>query len=174
MPLPGWRASLERAVTEGGVLGADAVTPAAGHEGVRLLAGVLGHPLQLAQANWSTSRRGVIRGIHYTEVPPGRAKYVTCVRGAVLDVRVGSLTFGHHDAVRLDTASPRAIYLAEGPGHGFCALTDDASVLYLCSTRYHPSRERSIHPLDPDLALPWPAHAERVPWWPLRAMVVLC
>jgi dTDP-4-dehydrorhamnose 3,5-epimerase len=131
-----------------------------------LLAAELGHPVSLAQANWSTSRRGVIRGIHYADVPPGQAKYVTCTRGAVLDVvvdlRVGSPTFGRHAAVRLDGSTRRAVYLGEGLGHGFCALTDDATVLYLCSTGYNPTGEHGIHPLDPDLALPWPTDIAHV------------
>ncbi|MGH3658167.1 MAG: dTDP-4-dehydrorhamnose 3,5-epimerase family protein, partial [Micromonosporaceae bacterium] len=62
------------------------------------LAEVVGHPLRLAQANMSVSARGVVRGIHYADVPPSQAKYVTCPRGAVLDVvvdlRVGSATYG--------------------------------------------------------------------------------
>ncbi len=124
----------------------------------------LGHPLSLAQANWSTSFRGVIRGIHYADVPPGQAKYVTCVSGAVLDVivdlRVGSPTFGDHDTVHLDEESRRAVYLSEGLGHGFCALSDEATVLYLCSTPFNPTAEHGVHPLDPALALPWPADVE--------------
>lgn len=130
------------------------------------LATELAHELRLEQANWSTSRRGVIRGIHYADVPPGQAKYVTCVRGAVLDIvvdlRVGSPTFGRHEAVRLDDEARRAVYIAEGLGHGFCALTDDATVLYLCSTGYNPTGEHGVHPLDADLALPWPSEVEPV------------
>lgn len=124
------------------------------------LAEAAGHPLQIMQANWSTSRRGVIRGVHYADVPPGQAKYVTCVHGAVLDVivdlRVGSPTFARHQAVELRSTAPAAVYLGEGLGHAFCALTDDATVLYLCSTSYNPAAEHGIHPLDPALALPWP------------------
>ncbi|HYJ74288.1 MAG TPA: dTDP-4-dehydrorhamnose 3,5-epimerase family protein, partial [Kineosporiaceae bacterium] len=86
----------------------------------------VGHPLGLAQANLSVSRPGVVRGIHYADVPPGQAKYVTCVRGAVLDVvvdlRVGSPAFGRWEAVRLDDRERRALYVAEGLGHAFCAL----------------------------------------------------
>ncbi len=119
-----------------------------------------GHDLALAQANCSVSRRGVVRGIHYADVPPGQAKYVTCVAGAVLDVvvdlRVGSPAFGRHDAVRLDTQERKAVYLPEGVGHGFVALTDDATVMYLCSTPFNPSAEHGVNPLDPALALPWP------------------
>lgn len=120
----------------------------------------VGHPLDLAQANCSVSRRGALRGIHYADVPPGQAKYVTCTRGAVLDVvvdvRAGSPTFGIWEAVTLDDVARRAVYLAEGLGHGFCALTDDAVVTYLCSTTYDPATERGITPLDLDLAIGWP------------------
>ena len=121
----------------------------------------IGHPMRVAQVNLSTSARGVVRGIHFADVPPGQAKYVTCVRGAVLDVvvdiRVGSPTFGRWDSVRLDEVDRRAIYIAEGLGHGFCALTDDATLVYLCSETYNPGHEHAIHPLDPDLAIEWPA-----------------
>jgi dTDP-4-dehydrorhamnose 3,5-epimerase len=125
------------------------------------LAEHVGHPLRLAQANMSVSAQGVVRGIHYADVPPGQAKYVTCARGAVLDVivdlRVGSPTFGRHEAVRLDETDRRAVYLAEGLGHGFCALTDDATLVYLCSQTHAPQREHTVHPLDPDLGIEWPA-----------------
>src|SRR4051794_12136610 len=66
----------------------------------------VGHPLDLRQANASVSAAGVVRGIHFADVPPSQAKYVTCPVGAVLDVvvdiRVGSPTFGQWDAVLLD------------------------------------------------------------------------
>jgi dTDP-4-dehydrorhamnose 3,5-epimerase len=120
----------------------------------------VGHPLRLVQTNHSTSRRGVLRGIHYADVPPGQAKYVYCPRGAFLDVivdlRVGSPTFGQWEAVRLDEIDRRAVYLAEGLGHAPFSLTDDAALLYLCSTGYNPGREHGVHPLDPALDLPWP------------------
>ncbi|HSN06975.1 MAG TPA: dTDP-4-dehydrorhamnose 3,5-epimerase [Candidatus Angelobacter sp.] len=127
-------------------------------------ASAVGHDLALAQANCSVSRRGVLRGIHYADVPPGQAKYVTCVRGAVLDVavdiRVGSPTFGAWDSVLLDTVDRRAIYLAEGLGHAFLSLEDDSTVVYLCSEGYAPAREHEIHPLDPAIAIAWPADVE--------------
>jgi dTDP-4-dehydrorhamnose 3,5-epimerase len=121
----------------------------------------VGHPLRLAQANLSVSRAGTLRGVHFADVPPGQAKYVTCVRGAVLDVivdiRVGSPTWKVHDAVLLDDVDRRAVYLPEGLGHAFVALTDDATVTYLCSTVYHPTGEHGLNPLDPALGIEWPA-----------------
>ena len=83
-----------------------------------------GRSLRLAQANCSTSNRGVIRGIHFTAVPPGQAKYVTCVQGAILDVvvdvRTGSPTFGKWAAVLLDE-SGGAVFISEGLGHAWMA-----------------------------------------------------
>lgn len=129
-------------------------------------AAALGHELGLAQANMSVSRRGVVRGIHFADVPPGQAKYVTCARGAALDVvvdiRVGSPTFGSWDAVRLDDEDRRAVYLSEGLGHAFCALTDDTTVVYLCSTPYDASREHGVDPMDPEIGIQWPVEVTPV------------
>ena len=120
----------------------------------------VGHPLTVAQANQSVSARGVVRGVHFAAVPPSQAKYVYCPRGAVLDVvidiRIGSPTFGRWDAVRLDDVDRRAVYVSEGLGHAFMALADGSAVTYLCSTGYNPDREFGTNPLDPDLGLPWP------------------
>ena len=97
-------------------------------------------------------------------MPPGQAKYVQCVRGAVIDVvvdiRVGSPTYRQWEAVRLDDDTHHAVHLSEGLGHAFFALTDRATVVYLCSEGYAPEREHGIHPLDPDLAIEWPAGIE--------------
>jgi len=127
------------------------------------LEAAIGHPLTLRQANTSVSKRGVVRGIHFADVPIGQAKYVTATHGAVIDyvidIRVGSPTFGQWDSVRLDTVDRRAIYLAEGLGHAFVALTDDATVSYLVSDTYNPTAEHGINPLDPDVALVFPAEA---------------
>jgi dTDP-4-dehydrorhamnose 3,5-epimerase len=125
------------------------------------LADEIGHPMQMLQGNISVSARGVVRGIHFADVPPGQAKYITCTRGAVLDVivdiRVGSPTFGRWEGVQLDEVDRRAVYVGEGLGHGFCALTDDATLTYMCSATFNPTGEHGIHPLDPDLAIAWTA-----------------
>lgn len=122
--------------------------------------GFAGHRLDLRQANCSVSAAGVLRGLHFAEVPPGQAKYVTCVAGSVFDVvvdiRVGSPTFGRWDAVLLDTDAHRSVYLAEGLAHGFLALQDNSTVMYLCSAEYNPAREHTIDALDPELGIDWP------------------
>ena len=126
----------------------------------------LGYWPETAQANCSVSRRGVVRGIHFASVPPGQAKYVTCVSGVILDVvvdlRVGSPSYGRWEAVQLDDESRRAVFLAEGLGHAFTALSEEATVIYLCSTPYSPGREHGVHPLDPDIGVEWPTGTEPV------------
>ncbi len=127
------------------------------------LAEQLGHSIDLRQANTSVSKRGVVRGIHFADVPRGQAKYVTVTHGAVIDyvidIRVGSPTFGQWDSVLLDTVDRRAIYLAEGLGHAFVALTDDATVSYLVSDVFSASKEHGINPLDPRIGLVFPPEA---------------
>jgi len=119
-----------------------------------------GHPLRLAQANCSVSSAGTLRGIHFAELPPSQAKFVTCLHGGafdvVVDLRVGSATYGQWDAVLLDDQDRRAVYLPEGVGHGFMALEDQTIVTYLCSAPYAAGREHTIHPLDPDIGITWP------------------
>lgn len=126
-----------------------------------------GHRLRVAQTNHSVSARDVIRGVHFADVPPGQGKYVYCPRGALLDivvdVRVGSPTFGQWEAVRLDSSEFGGLYLAEGLGHAFVALTDDTAMTYLCSTPYNPGAEHGISPLDPALGLPWEQHLGGAP-----------
>jgi dTDP-4-dehydrorhamnose 3,5-epimerase len=126
----------------------------------------VGYPLRVAQSNHSVSRRGALRGVHYADVPPGQAKYIYCPYGALLDVvidlRVGSPTFGKSDSVVLDSTEFRALYLPEGLGHAFIALTDDTMMSYLCTTGYNPGGEHGLNPLDPGMALPWPADIEPI------------
>lgn len=121
----------------------------------------VGRPFELAQANCSVSAAGVLRGIHFSDVPPGQAKYVTCLSGAVLDVvvdiRVGSPTFGQWDSVLLDDADRRQVFIAEGLGHAFMSLADGSTVVYLCSTGYAPGREHGVDPLDPAIGIEWPS-----------------
>ncbi|WP_433265185.1 dTDP-4-dehydrorhamnose 3,5-epimerase family protein [Actinosynnema sp. CS-041913] len=118
----------------------------------------VGHGLRVAQTNHSESRRGVIRGVHYADVPPGQSKYVHCPRGKLLDVlvdiRVGSPTFGVWDVVELSSSAFNSIYAPEGVGHAVMALEDGSVTSYLCSEGYNPKAERALNPLSMDL--PWP------------------
>jgi dTDP-4-dehydrorhamnose 3,5-epimerase len=156
-------------ITETRISGAFSVTPQQHRDdrGVFLewfrsdrFAEAAGHPFTIAQANCSVSAAGTVRGIHFAQLPPSQAKYVTCPSGAILDVvvdiRVGSPTYGQWDAVVLDDVDRKALYLSEGLGHAFMALADDTVVNYLCSAPYAPGREHGVHPLDPAIGIEWP------------------
>jgi dTDP-4-dehydrorhamnose 3,5-epimerase len=139
----------------------------------------------LAQANCSVSAKGVLRGIHFALYPPGQRKYVTCLSGSAMDVivdlRIGSPTFGKWKSLLLDTVERRVVSIPSGIGHGFMALEDNTSIVYLCDRRYDPSSEREINPMDSDLAIEWsksispimsekdlkaPSFKESLPWLP--------
>ncbi|SDI67025.1 dTDP-4-dehydrorhamnose 3,5-epimerase family protein [Nonomuraea jiangxiensis] len=122
--------------------------------------------LDVAQVNCSVSNAGVLRGVHFAAVPPGQAKYLMCVSGRILDVvvdvRVGSPTYGRWEAVTLEEGTRGALLIAEGLGHAFMALSEQATVIYLCSQPYAPGREHGVHPLDPAIGIDWPAGLEPV------------
>ena len=125
-----------------------------------------GHGFDMRQANCSVSAAGVLRGLHFAQLPPSQAKYVTCVTGSVFDVvvdiRVGSPTYGHWDSVLLDDVDRRSVYLSEGLAHAFLALQDDSTVMYLCSAPYAPQREHTIAATDPAIGIEWPLPAEQL------------
>lgn len=126
-----------------------------------------GAPLfPVAQSNHSRSRRGVVRGVHFTATPPGAAKYVSCAAGKALDIvvdlRTGSPTFGKWDATVLDQVDFRAVYLPVGVGHAFVALEDDTVMSYLLSTHYVPENELAVSALDPAIGLPLPDDVEAI------------
>ncbi|SER42475.1 dTDP-4-dehydrorhamnose 3,5-epimerase family protein [Actinokineospora terrae] len=120
-----------------------------------------GHKLfPIAQTNHSRSQRGVVRGVHFTVTRPGSAKYVYCARGKaidiVVDIRVGSPTYGQWDSVLLDQDDFRAMYFPVGCGHAFIALEDDTVMSYMVSSSYVPEHELALSVLDPALGLPIP------------------
>ena len=114
----------------------------------------------VAQVSHSRSRRGVVRGVHFTATPPGTAKYVSCPNGSaldiVVDIRVGSPTYGSWDTVVLGPQENRAVFFPVGVGHAFVALEDDTVMSYVLSTRYAVENELAVSPLDPELGLPLP------------------
>ncbi len=118
------------------------------------------------QANLSVSARDVVRGLHYSLAPEGQAKLVTCAMGelddVVVDLRVGSPTFGRVEVVTLRAAEGRGVLLPAGAGHGFVVTSEQAALCYLLSSPYAPSAELEIHPFDPELAVPWRLSGEAV------------
>jgi dTDP-4-dehydrorhamnose 3,5-epimerase len=125
----------------------------------------LGVPDEFVQENHSRSAQGVIRGIHF-KVGAGMAKLIRCARGRILDVvvdvRVGSPTFGQWEGFELDDVSHHMIYVPIGFGHGFCVLSEQADVLYRCSSYYEPEFERGIAYDDPDVGIDWPVQESSV------------
>lgn len=125
-----------------------------------LLAEHTGRRFELRQANLSISRDRVARGIHFSDVPPGQAKYVTVLSGSgrdiVVDLRVGSDTFGRWDAVDLTACARSAVFMPEGIGHAFIATADDTSLAYLTTDTYRPEGDRTLTLFDPELALQLP------------------
>ncbi|MFF1946124.1 dTDP-4-dehydrorhamnose 3,5-epimerase family protein [Rhodococcus qingshengii] len=119
----------------------------------------LGYPFVVAQAHYSISKRDVIRGIHGTQLPPGQGKLISCVRGEVLDVAVDlrpdSPTFGRCVTTHQTAANGNALLLGEGIGHAFQSLTDDATMLFLCTVEYVPGTMTVIDALDPEIGIPW-------------------
>ncbi len=125
----------------------------------------LGIDANFVQDNHSRSARGVLRGLHYQE-PNGQAKLVRCTRGALydvaVDIRIGSPHFGQWFAVELTEENKRMMWVPAGFAHGFCALTDDADLVYKCTTFYDPQSDRSILWNDPDLGIAWPIASPRL------------
>lgn len=118
-----------------------------------------GFPFDLQQANLSISRAGVIRGLHFAEVPPGQEKFVTCVTGAIwdviVDIRVGAPTYGVWEAVELSSANRRCLYIPNGYAHGFYAR-EQSTVVYLTTAEYNPAVEHGCDPFDAKLGIEWP------------------
>jgi dTDP-4-dehydrorhamnose 3,5-epimerase len=119
----------------------------------------LGIDFHVKQVNQSVSKAGVIRGIHWADFPPGQAKYVFCPKGSiwdiVVDIRVGSPTFGKWDADVISEKNGKAVLIQEGLGHVFLALEDNTVVNYLCNEPYNPTSEHEINPLDEKLGIPF-------------------
>ncbi|MGH7482646.1 MAG: dTDP-4-dehydrorhamnose 3,5-epimerase [Longimicrobiales bacterium] len=118
-----------------------------------------GVPREFVQENVSVSRRGVIRGLHFQH-PDAQGKLVTALTGVVfdvvVDVRRDSPSFGAWEAVVLDGAEGTQLWVPPGFAHGFQALSDDAVVLYRCTTSYSPESERALHWDDPAIGIDWP------------------
>ena len=121
---------------------------------------LIGRNFDIKQTNTSSSAKGSVRGVHYALVPPSQAKLVQCQRGSikdyVIDIRIGSPTFGQFEAIELDEKSASAIFIEEGLAHAFVALENNTIVTYYVSEKYNPEREKGINPFDKTLNILWP------------------
>jgi dTDP-4-dehydrorhamnose 3,5-epimerase len=120
----------------------------------------IGRNLNIKQTNTSSSSKGSVRGIHYALVPPSQAKLVQCQRGSikdyVIDIRVGSPTFGQFEEIELNEKSASAVFIEEGLAHAFVALENQTVVTYFVTEKYNPEREKGINPFDKTLNVIWP------------------
>lgn len=120
----------------------------------------LGIKDNFVQDNHSSSKRGVLRGLHY-QVQKPQGKLVRVVGGEVLDVfvdlRRSSPTFGRWDSVKLSAENKLLAWIPAGLAHGFYVLSETAEVLYKSTEFYYPELERTILWNDPDLAIDWGA-----------------
>ena len=103
----------------------------------------------------TTSQKNVIRGLHYQEDPYQIKKFITCIKGEILDIfvdiRKDSKTYGKHGAQRLTESDSLSVLIPEGFAHGFATLSESSIVVYLQSENFNPEFDRSINPLSLDI-----------------------
>jgi len=108
-----------------------------------------GLDLSISEEFYSVSKRGVLRGMHFQLPPKDTIKGVTCLSGSIFDVvvdlRVNSPTYQHHFSIELNEEKGNMLYIPKGLAHGFCALSEEALVLYMCSEVYSPEHDTGIH-----------------------------
>lgn len=118
-----------------------------------------GLPTVFAQDNHSYSKGGVVRGLHYQLREP-QGKLVRCTRGTILDVAVdirrSSPNFGRWTAVELTSENRRMLWVPPRFAHGFAVLSDEADVLYKCTTIWDRESDRSLLWNDPEIGIRWP------------------
>jgi len=114
---------------------------------------------KIAQANFSVSEAGVVRGLHYSLSPIGQSKLVTCVQGAItdylVDIRVGSPSYLEKISIELTSSSGLSVLIASGIAHGFSVPNEISAICYLTSSEFSPEYEKGINPLDQTLNVDW-------------------
>jgi dTDP-4-dehydrorhamnose 3,5-epimerase len=117
-------------------------------------------PTHFVQDNFSFSKKGVIRGLHYQKTPKAQGKLVSVLKGCVwdiaVDIRRESPTFLKWVAMELNDQNHVMLYIPPGFAHGFISLTEDVHLLYKCTNEYDPKADAGIRWNDPDIAIPWP------------------
>ncbi|MCM1005341.1 MAG: dTDP-4-dehydrorhamnose 3,5-epimerase [Prevotella sp.] len=121
--------------------------------------------IDFVQDNESASTGGVVRGLHFQQMPHSQSKLVRCIVGKVLDVAVdlreGSPTFGKHVSVVLVAEQGTQFFIPRGFAHGYSVLSDYAVFQYKCDAYYHPEAEGGINPFDPALGIDWGIKCEQ-------------
>lgn len=119
--------------------------------------------IDFVQDNESFSRRGVMRGLHFQRGEWSQAKLVRVTRGEIVDIvvdlRLGSPTFGRHVTARLSAENGRQLFMPRGMAHGFVVLSDEAQFQYKVDNYYAPQAEMTLLYDDPELAIDYPLPA---------------
>lgn len=119
-----------------------------------------GIPGPFLQDNQSRSVRGTVRGLHFQTGDYAQGKLVRCLEGEIwdvaVDIRPGSSTFGKWVARTLTSKGREMLWVPAGFAHGFQVVSEEAEILYKCTTEYAPHAEGGVLWSDPDVALPWP------------------
>ena len=115
------------------------------------------------QDNWSVSKKGVLRGLHFQAPPHAQGKLVRVTRGSIFDVavdiRVGSPSYGRHVGATLSAVNWTQMWVPAGFAHGFCTLEPDTEVIYKVTEYYAPESDRGLKWDDPDLGIKWPVES---------------
>jgi dTDP-4-dehydrorhamnose 3,5-epimerase len=118
---------------------------------------------RFVQDNHSSSKAGVLRGLHYQLPPQAQGKLVRVAQGAAwdvaVDIRAGSATFGRWFGIELNADNKRQLWIPAGYAHGFVALQDDTHFLYKTTDVWSKGCERAIRWDDPAIAIAWPLPA---------------
>jgi len=111
------------------------------------------------QANTSTSFKGVIRGIHFSDKCHVQHKIVTCIDGEVMDygvdLRKDSKTFKEFDGIILNSNKANSVFIESGVGHAFEVLSKQATIVYLLSEVWKPDLEYTLNAFDKEINIPW-------------------
>lgn len=121
----------------------------------------IGIDVEFIQDNQSFSKqKGILRGVHFQNMPKAQSKLIRCTRGTILDVAVdlrkGSPTYKQSFAAELSEENKRQLFIPQGFGHGFLTLSEDVEVQYKCDNLYSKEHDRSIRFDDPELNIDWP------------------
>ena len=112
------------------------------------------------QENYSHSKKGVLRGLHFQKNPNAQGKLVQCLKGKIFDVTVdirrGSPSFGRWVSVELSEENKRMLYIPPSFAHGFVVLSETADIIYKCTKEYSSEDDRGIIWNDPDINISWP------------------
>jgi len=118
-----------------------------------------GLPTDLVQDNWSHSKKGVVRGLHF-QWDPQMGKLMCVIKGraflVAVDIRKKSPTLGQYYGLEISSDDPRMVWAPPGFARGFCALSDEVELHYKCSGMYNPRCESAIRWNDPDIGIQWP------------------